>query len=131
MLGAASLHAVRVELEVTGINETKGTLWVALMQTPEAFAEGQPTISKIIPVDKKEKRFVIEAVEPGAQYALCVFHDIDNNGKLDKGIFGNPTEPYAFSNNARRTFSMPKFTEAMFTVPTDPSQKVVQSIILK
>ena len=134
MLGlvvVTSAHAVRVELEVKGIQKTEGSLWVALMSTEEAFARGEPTISKIIPVSKKEKLLVIESVEPGAQYALSVFHDVDNNGKLDKGIFGNPIEPYAFSNNARRTFSMPKFAEAVFTVPTNPAEKAVQRIILK
>lgn len=120
-----------VEVQVRGIEKTKGSLWVALMESPEAFVEGAPDISKIIPVVKTEKKLIIDALKPGGVYALCVFHDVDNDGKLDKGIFGNPTEPYAFSNNARRVFSMPKFDEAAFSVPERVGERAVQIIELR
>jgi uncharacterized protein (DUF2141 family) len=52
-------------------------------------------------------------LKPGT-YAIAVFHDRNKNGKLDKNIFGAPTESYGFSNNARSTFSAPSFSAASF-----------------
>ncbi len=37
---------------------------------------------------------------PAGRYAIKSFHDIDGDGKLGSNMFGIPTEPYAFSNNA-------------------------------
>ena len=118
-------------MRVSGIEKTEGSLWVALMENAEGFEQGEPTISRIIPVSKKEKRIVIDSVKPGVEYALCVFHDLDNNGKLDKGVFGNPIEPYGFSNNARRVFRMPKFSEAAFKVPENASERALQVVELR
>ena len=46
-------------------------------------------------------------------YAIAVFHDINDNGILDKNALGIPLEPYGFSRNARARFtSAPPFEDA-------------------
>jgi len=45
-----------------------------------------------------------------------VFHDENGNGKNDRNFLGIPKEPYGFSNNARRKFGPPTWTEAKFAV---------------
>lgn len=120
-----------MELQVSGIDGVEGALWVALMETPGAFESGKPDVSRVIPIRKLPERVFIESVKPGATYALCVFHDVDGNGKLDKGVFGNPLEPYAFSNNARSRFRMPDFREAAFVIPEDPDERAIQIVELK
>ena len=130
LLGSAA-YGISVEVRVSGIEKTEGSLWIALMETAKSFQKNEPTISRVIPVVRTEKRIVIDSVKPGGEYALCVFHDIDDDGQLDKGVFGNPLEPYGFSNNARRVFSMPKFSEAVFRVPEDPAQRAIQKVELR
>jgi uncharacterized protein (DUF2141 family) len=53
---------------------------------------------------------------PFGVYAVSIFHDENANGRLDKNLFGAPTESYGFSNNARATFSRPDFKEAAFVL---------------
>jgi len=54
-------------------------------------------------------------VVPG-QYAIRLFHDVNGNGQLDTNPFGMPTEPFAFSNNARGRFGPATWADAAFTV---------------
>ena len=56
------------------------------------------------------------ALEPGT-YTLAVYLDQNRNNKLDKGMVGQPLEPYAFSNNARAPFSAPNLEEQRFAHP--------------
>ena len=51
---------------------------------------------------------------PFGHYAVAVYHDLNNNGKMDKNALGIPTEPYAFSNNVKVKWRAPKFQEAVF-----------------
>jgi uncharacterized protein (DUF2141 family) len=52
-----------------------------------------------------------------------VFHDENDNGVLDKGAFGIPTEGYGFSNNAKGFFGAPSWRAAGVTIgPTDDKQ---------
>lgn len=51
---------------------------------------------------------------PFGQYAIAVYHDLNNNGKMDKNTLGIPTEPYAFSNNVTVKWRAPRFREAAF-----------------
>ena len=46
-------------------------------------------------------------------YGIRCYHDINNNGRLDKGIFG-PVEPYGFSWKSRKKFPF-DFPDISFT----------------
>lgn len=48
---------------------------------------------------------------PPGRYALAVYVDRNGNGKLDRGMFGIPSEPYGFSNGGG-AFGPPEFAEA-------------------
>jgi uncharacterized protein (DUF2141 family) len=43
------------------------------------------------------------------EYALAIYHDLNENGKMDAGIFGIPTEKYGFSNNAKGHMGPPSY----------------------
>lgn len=51
---------------------------------------------------------------PFGQYAVAIYQDVNGNGKLDKGMFGIPDEPFAFSNNFRPKFGGPSFEKCKF-----------------
>jgi uncharacterized protein (DUF2141 family) len=65
---------------------------------------------------------------PFGIYAVAVYHDVNNNGKMDKNALGIPTEPYAFSNNINVKWRAPKFREAAFNFAA-PQQEIV--VVLK
>ncbi|MCB0480252.1 MAG: DUF2141 domain-containing protein [Flavobacteriales bacterium] len=68
----------------------------------------------VIPINNNSSSVTLE-VEPG-KYAVVAFHDINSNEKLDKNMFGIPTEPYGFSNNARGLLGEPDFEEQLVEV---------------
>lgn len=55
---------------------------------------------------------------PYGNYAISIYHDENNNGKLDTNFMKIPKEPYGFSNNARGMFGPPKVNEAKFSFST-------------
>ncbi len=54
---------------------------------------------------------------PAGDYAFSVYHDANNNGKLDRNMMGIPVEPFAFSNDAQGHMGPPAFDAAKIVVP--------------
>ena len=57
---------------------------------------------------------------PPGSYALSVLQDLNGNRKLDVNFIGIPKEPSGSSNDAKATFSAPKFRDAVFLVGDQP-----------
>jgi uncharacterized protein (DUF2141 family) len=111
---------IQLTVEVQSIQDQKGSIQVALYDSPNGFPEkGKPVQGKSATVKGTSAQVVFE-VEPG-DYAVAVFHDKNSNGKLDTGAFGIPKEPYGFSNNIRPRFSAPSFADCKVTVSGDKS----------
>ena len=67
---------------------------------------------------------VYKDIKPG-KYAVTVFHDLNNNGKLDTNDLGFPIEPYGFSNNAsNRAFGPPTFKDIQINI-RNASKKLI------
>jgi uncharacterized protein (DUF2141 family) len=64
---------------------------------------------------------------PG-HYAVIVFHNENDNGRLDENPRGEPTEGYGFSNDVEGLLGSPSFDAAGVTL--DPADKsIVISLI--
>lgn len=101
-----------LNITISGFQSNNGKAYVALFRKEDNF----PTISgqylgRIMPIENKKSEVVFTNLQKN-EYAVAVFHDKNNNGKLDKNMLGIPTEIYGFSNNARETFSAPSFESA-------------------
>ncbi len=59
-----------------------------------------------------------ERVPPG-RYAVAVHHDENDDGKLQRGLFGAPSEGYGASNDAKGTLGPPSFEAAAFRLRAD------------
>ena len=81
-------------------------------------AQGKPVHERVFPGKGAVKSAELNwgPLEPGT-YTLAVYLDQNRNNKLDKGMVGQPLEPYAFSNNARAPFSAPNLEEQRFAHP--------------
>ncbi len=53
---------------------------------------------------------------PPGRYAVMVFHDENDNQKLDKSAIGMPLEGYGFSRNAKGHWGPPTFKDAAIDV---------------
>ncbi|GAB2595405.1 DUF2141 domain-containing protein [Spirosoma areae] len=109
-----STQKVNLLVEVQDIRTRQGAIFFALFRPDSRFPSGKPAEGKKLDAQSSTIQAAF-SVEPG-EYAIAVFHDENGNGKMDKGIFGIPKEPYGLSNNFRPTFSAPKFKDCQFSV---------------
>ncbi len=56
---------------------------------------------------------------PKGAYAISIFHDENENGKLDSNFLGIPKEDYGCSNGARGFMGPPKWKDAKFELKSD------------
>lgn len=55
-------------------------------------------------------------------YSVKAYHDQNGDKKLNKSLFGQPLEPYGFSNNVREMFGPPSYERTTFRVETDAAE---------
>nr|WP_315156664.1 DUF2141 domain-containing protein [uncultured Flavobacterium sp.] len=104
-------------INVSSLKNNTGLLTVELYNSKEkflktAYKKGSSTI-------KSNLASVTFSDVPKGEYTVMVYHDINNNGKLDKSFIGMPKEPVACSNNAKGFMGPPKYEEAKFTIASD------------
>lgn len=104
-----------IVMHVAPLTTNEGSVHCALY----ASAKGFPTEPKyalaqvtVQPHDKKAD-CVFRDVKEG-RYAVAIWHDVNNNGKVDSNFLGIPKEPVGASNNAKGSFGPPKFDSASF-----------------
>ncbi|MFN5292610.1 MAG: DUF2141 domain-containing protein [Flavobacteriia bacterium] len=108
-----------LEVQVEGIPNTKGTLFIGLFNSSATFPNyGKQYKGVVVTHEGKSHVYKFKNL-PKDTYALAIYHDENKNGKLDKNLFGAPTEAYGFSNNARETFSAPSFEAAKVVLDRD------------
>ncbi|WP_080238961.1 DUF2141 domain-containing protein [Spirosoma rigui] len=103
-----------LRVDIQNVRVVKGTVYIALFTPGKDFPEGKPLEGKKLYVGSKSLHTTF-SVEPG-DYAIAVYHDENDNGKMDTRMFGIPKEPYGFSNNFKPVMSAPKFSDCQFSV---------------
>ena len=96
------------------IKTTEGMIWLALYDSEESLFVRDNSILKGIKVENIGKITVKMDNILFGTYALAIFHDVDNNGKLDQNVFGIPTEPYAFARKPKSKWRAPRYKELIF-----------------
>jgi uncharacterized protein (DUF2141 family) len=105
-----------VTVHVKPVQDAKGEISVALYRKPSDFPHPVRVYVAQTPKAVKGTNIIRFTNLPAGNYAAAAYHDENGNKKLDKNIFGAPTEPYGFSNDARRLMSAPSFDEARFEI---------------
>lgn len=103
----------KLSVEITNVRAAGGTLRVALYKPGAKFGKTKPDFYKNIPVRQTGNLTFDFDVAPG-EYAIAVYHDKNDNDKLDKNMVGYPREPFGFSNNYRPVVSAPDFQDCAF-----------------
>ncbi|MGP1276430.1 MAG: DUF2141 domain-containing protein [Caulobacterales bacterium] len=105
--------ATNVIVSITGVTDTSGHLYVQLCRREHFLGSGCEHRTRIAAAPEAE--IVFEGVEPG-EWAATVWHDTNDNGVMERGVFGIPREPVVISNNPPARFGPPRFDDAAFTV---------------
>ncbi len=117
-----------LEVTVKNIKNGKGTLIIGLFNSEKTFTKevwkgeklkAQPGVLKVIFKD----------VPPG-DYAVSVFHDENENGRVDMNFIGIPREGFGFSNDAMGAFGPPPFAKAKVAVPANKTVAITLKYIL-
>ncbi|RPA68401.1 DUF2141 domain-containing protein [Cyclobacteriaceae bacterium YHN15] len=109
--------SAKLTLTVNKVKNDKGVVRVLLFDKAAGFPDDVENAVKNASVKITGDKAVItfDNLSPGT-YALSVFHDSENTGKLRTNAFGIPRDGYGFSNNASGTFGPPSFEKAAFKV---------------
>ena len=114
ILSASLANAADLTLQIDDVKSSDGLLMIAVYNSADTFLK-KPITGVRTQATKEGKSVVVKDL-PAGEYALVVYHDVNQNGKLDKNMLGIPTEDYAFSNNAMGNMGPPTFEAAKFKV---------------
>jgi uncharacterized protein (DUF2141 family) len=110
---ASSAYADTLQVTVSGVKAGRGSLRVAVFDEAhrDQFAEGKYFYGTEVPATTEQMTVEIPDVE-SAEYAVAIFQDLNDNGKLDRNFLKIPKEPYGFSGSW--TWGGANYDEASF-----------------
>ena len=121
---AEMTRADTLSITISNVHTAQGTLMLQILTEDEFSGEADPTAAFMQRATEGE--MVYAATLPAGTYALRIMHDVNGNGELDTNFVGIPSEPWAFSNNAKGNFGPPTWADVSFELKGD----VVQTIEL-
>jgi uncharacterized protein (DUF2141 family) len=115
LLSFASTHTLTIH--ITNIKEVTGVIQIGIYNNADDF----PKVDKQYLMFREEvrSRILVKKVKhlPAGEYAIAIYHDLDNDSICNKNFFGYPKEPFGFSNDVRPVLSAPSFKVAKFSIP--------------
>jgi uncharacterized protein (DUF2141 family) len=126
LLFCTSASFSQLHIVVDNLKKDTGTVLIALYNSKnsfghirEVFREGRAKVKDLM------ADYTFTDLPPG-EYAISLFHDVNDNETLDKSSLGFPTEPYGFSNNALGSFGPPPFKKAKFYFNGNPKEMAIK-----
>ncbi|HAA53124.1 MAG TPA: hypothetical protein DCE42_00110 [Myxococcales bacterium] len=110
-----------------GFRNTKGVVRITLFNQAKGFPKDRKKAFRllILTLKKKTLTFAFEKL-PYGEYAVALWHDENNNNKMDRKWYGPPKEGLGVSRNAKSWFGPPPFKKAKIRFSKDK-----QSISIK
>lgn len=112
-------------VNVKNLKNDNGKVFIALYDSKTNFFKKRMH-SKMVQPEHKACQVIFKNIPKGV-YAVSLYHDENDNKKMDKNSYGAPKEAYGCSNNAKGFFGPPKWEDAKFEVKTE---NVTQNIEL-
>lgn len=116
--GALAADTSNLRIIVTNVKTDEGKIYVRVYDKKDDWLSDRYRTQKFVAVSgaRQGDRVTMELLLPTGDYALSVFQDVNDDGKLERNVIGLPKEPAALSNNLRPKFGPPKYKDAAFTV---------------
>lgn len=116
MLASPFANAADWKILVEAVKSDDGEIRAALWDNAEGFpGKGEPMAVASVAASATDKVLRFENLAAGT-YAVSLYHDENNNNKLDKKFTRLPKEGMGFSNNAVIKFGPPSFEDAAIQV---------------
>jgi uncharacterized protein (DUF2141 family) len=107
----------KVTIIIENLQNKKGTLYIGWYSEKQNFRKPDKAVfnKKVAVMNASNKPVEFNDVPEGT-YAVAVFLDENDNGKIDTNVIGIPKEKYGFSNNKFPLTRAANFNEAAFMV---------------
>ena len=126
-LSSGAVTAADLNVAVNGLKTSDGRLMINVVTAKEQLADATSALASMTLSARQEGvSFTLHNL-PAGTYGIQLFHDENNNGKLDTNLLGIPKEPWAFSNNAAGKFGPPKWQDIRFEISPEDTT-VTQTI---
>ena len=124
--GLGQVHAgEKGDLRVvfTGLSRNVGNVRIALVNTKAGFQDEAKHGFRLAEVGVKKLGAQHTFSEiPLGTYSIKAYHDENGDKKHNRGLFGQPLEPYGFSNNVRGLFGPPPYEKTLFRLGSDRAE---------
>lgn len=103
-------------VDVHSIRENTGTVRAFAFPAAAGFpSDGKHAVDRCsASVVNGKAQLKFTALQAGKTYAISLFHDANNDGRMNKNWMGIPAEGYGSSNDAKANFGPPSFEDAQF-----------------
>lgn len=108
-----------ITVNVAGASSNDGKIFLALYRVKANFLK-QPFKDLKSKISNKGCEVTFEDL-PAGTYAVSIFHDENDNGKMDTNFIGIPKEDYGCSNGATGFMGPPKWEDAKFELKENKS----------
>lgn len=120
-LNTISAQEYTLTVQVSNIKEKKGKMIISIFNNLDDYLkEGKEYCKKIILVKDSLIRYTFKKI-PKGEYAVALFHDINEDGKCNKSLIGIPQEGFGFSKNKKPFLRAPSFEEVKIDLNQDKS----------
>ncbi|MGB1003382.1 MAG: DUF2141 domain-containing protein [Salibacteraceae bacterium] len=100
-------------IKITNLKTNTGTVYVDLKNDKEKSV-------KKVKGTVVNQECTVEITEiPSGNYAVTYYHDENDNGQMDTGMFGKPEEGYGYSNDARGFMGPADFEDQIFEIKSN------------
>jgi uncharacterized protein (DUF2141 family) len=112
-----------LQITVKGVRGVDGSVRVGLFNHKRDFLK-KIADGRSMQLTADSATAIFRNLPPG-DYGISVFHDRNNNGKMDTNRIGIPSEGFAFGNNAMGLFGPPSFDKAKITIKDAPQKQLL------
>jgi uncharacterized protein (DUF2141 family) len=105
----------RVSASISNFHNNKGVARACIFSSAAAFEKMEAIKCIALPLNDHRAEVIFDDL-PDGNYAIFVFHDQNNNGRMDKNFLGMPREGYGASLNKLPFAAAPKFSDNSFTL---------------
>ncbi|NNC94604.1 MAG: DUF2141 domain-containing protein [Chitinophagales bacterium] len=112
-------EAFSLQINISNMEERSGVIRIAVYDDENAFPEEHLKAIALKEILISDEMTVIstEVELKAGNYAVSLFQDLNHNGKLDKGLFGIPKEPWGCSGESSK--GTPAFERSSFFFNAD------------
>ncbi|MGH1438993.1 MAG: DUF2141 domain-containing protein [Cellvibrionaceae bacterium] len=114
-LAANLSHAGNLTFTIKQVKSDQGSIYLKLYKGKANYKADKAHAAHQVPAKTGDISIGFDEL-PSDDYAIRYYHDENADGKLQKNLFGIPTEGYGFSSNARGNFGPPSFEKMKVTV---------------